>query len=804
MGSLLQDLHFTLRSLRRRPLFAAVAIVTMALGIGATTAIYSIVDGVLLRPLPFRDSGQLVQIREIFFDWKGNPVFGTMWNRVTVGMDEYEKLRDQSTSYSSLGVWSGAGLTLTDPVSGREELRGLRTSASLLGVLGERVVRGRDFTPGEDAVGGPKIVLIGYEFWQRKFGGRDDAVGTFLVAEGGSYEIVGILPKGLQIEQRSGPVDVWTLAGQDPDDRGHQNRSYNMVGRLKRGVTIAHADAEAAQLLATKTDQTRVGARVADWHVEQTQDVRAPLFLLLGAVALLLVIACVNVAMLLLGEAAARGQEMAARVALGAGRGRLVRQLLTESVVLAAIGTTFGTVIAWGTVKVLVATAPPQIPGMSHVQIDLRVLSFTAIAAITTGMLFGLAPALSLSRLSAGSVLRADARQIVAGRGRFQRSLVAIELAFSFLLLVGAALFSRSLDKLTSVSPGFRTDSLLVVNIGLPAEITKDSTRVREIYRGLADRVAGIPGVAAVTMGNVTPFTGESSSSPNEIEGHPLPPGTRGADAQHRVVMPGYFQTMRIPLIAGRALGPQDQVGSESVIVISQTMAKRDFPSENAIGKHVKHQGVWRTVVGIVGDVKFRDLGSEDEAMLYAPYTQRTQNALQLLVRTRVPTATETAPVKASVLDMVPSAIIRRTDAMTELVKKSFASERFRTMLVSLFGVLAAALATVGLYGVTARAVGQRRREVAIRVALGASGHSVVSLIVRATLGGVVVGIAAGLALALLGAQWAAPLLYGTDARDPLTYVAIVCGLVGLSVLASWIPARRAAGVPPASVLRGE
>jgi predicted permease len=805
MTSFLQDLRFTLRSLRRRPMFAAVAVITMALGIGATTAIYSIVDGVLLRPLPFRDSGKLVQIRDVFYNWKGNPVFGTMWDRVTVGMDEYETIRDKSTLYSAVGAWSGASMTLAPPGGEREALSGMRVSASMLGVLGERVVRGRDFTHGEDVVGGPKLVLIGYEFWQKHFGGTDDAIGKFLPGEDASYEIVGVLPKGLAIEQRSGPADFWTLAGQSEEDRGHGNRSYNAVGRLKARVSIERATAEANQLIAQKTTSNGpLGARVVDWHVEQTRDVRAPLFVLLGAVALLLVIACVNVAMLLLGEAASRGQEMAARVALGAGRSRLVRQLLTESMVLAALGTAVGTAMAWALTRGLVAVAPPQIPGMSGVHVDVRVLAFAAAAAIVTGALFGLAPALSLSRLSSAAVLRADARQIVAGRGTFQRSLIAIELALSFLLLIGAGLFSRSLERLSTVSPGFRADSMLVVSFALPPGVGRDSSRTRELYRTVAERIAAVPGVAAVTASSTAPFSGGSSSSPNEIEGRPLAPGEHGPDAQHRVVMPGFFQTMGIPIAAGRAIGDEDRVGSDPVVVVSEALAKRDFPAGNAIGKHIKHQNVWRLIVGIAGDVKFRGLSLDDEATVYVPYTQRANVSMQLLVRTKVPTATMTAPVKAAILAAAPGAMVRRTDVMSELVKKSFASERFRTLLVSLFGVLAALLASVGLYGVTARAVGTRRREVAIRVALGASTRSVVTLIVRATLGGVTIGIAAGLVVALLAARFAAPLLYGIDPRDPVTYAGIVVLLAGISLAASWVPARRAARVQPASVLRGE
>jgi predicted permease len=345
---------------------------------------------------------------------------------------------------------------------------------------------------------------------------------------------------------------------------------------------------------------------------------------------------------------------------------------------------------------------------------------------------------------------------------------------------------------------------LLVVSFALPPGVGSDSARTRELYRTVAERIAALPGVAAVTASSTAPFSGGSSSSPNEIEGRALGPGEYGPSAQHRVVMPGFFQTMGIPIVAGRAIGEEDRVGSDPVVVVSEALAKRDFPSGDAIGRHIKHQSVWRLIVGIAGDVKYRGLALDDEATVYVPYTQRANVSMQMLIRTRVPTASMTAQVKTAILAAAPGAMMRRTDVMTELVKKSVANERFRTLLVSLFGVLAAVLASVGLYGVTARAVSQRRREVAIRVALGASTRSVVTLIVRATLSGVSVGIATGLIVAVLAARWAGPLLYGIDARDPVTYGAIVLLLAGISVAASWLPARRAARVQPASVLRGE
>jgi predicted permease len=804
MRSLVQDLQFALRTLSRRRTFALVAITTIALGIGATTSIYSIVDGVLLRPLPWREPQRLVQVQQIFYKWKGDRVLDRMWDRIPLGVDEFELLRDRNTVFDGVGIWSDRGVTLTG-TGAPEQLSATLASASLLGVLGERVIRGRGFSPGEDDFGGPNVALVSFEAWQRRFGGRDDAIGKFVRLDSLSYEIVGVLPSGLRIEQGATSTDFWTPTGHEASDRGQQNRGFRAVARLKQGVTIERAEANASALLSGTSQAGPKGVRLADWHVEQTRDSRTPLFLLLGAVGLLLLIACVNVATLLLGESATRAREMAVRVSLGAGRLRLVRQLLTESVTLAVVGAAFGTLLAWWGTRAAIALAPTNIPGLGDVRVDLRVLVFSSCVALVTGLLFGLAPALSLSRLAPASLMRSGTGQSIAGRGRLQRVLVATELALSFVLLVGSGLLSRSLAKLTAVDPGFRTENLLLVRFSLPSVSYPDSLAVRQFYARATERLSSVPGVAAVTASSSAPFTGNHSSSSVDIEGHPLAPGEKGRDTEQRTILSNFFQTMEIPLVAGRSFTDDDRSGAELVVVVNETMARRDWPNELAVGKHVKYQGAWRTVVGVAADIRYGKLSAKPDPTIFTPFLQRAvRGGLPFLVRTRVPSAVVARSVRAALLEGDPNLQISTIDEMVTLVRRSFAEERFRTTLVSLFGALAAVLAAIGMYGVTSRAVARRTREVGIRVALGATGGSVIRLMVGSTLAGVAIGVAVGLLTTLAAANWAAPLLYGISARDPVTYVAILAFLALVSVVATWLPARRASRVQPAVVLRGE
>ncbi|MEJ7812066.1 MAG: ABC transporter permease [Gemmatimonadaceae bacterium] len=803
MYNLLQDLPFALRTLARRRAFTAVAIATIALGVGAATSIYSVVDGVLFRPLAFREPGRLVAVWQTFPQWLKEPILKGRWDRIPLSIPEYRDWAAEQRSFEHVAIWAGAGAMLGGGDT-PEQVPLLQASTSLLSVLGARPVLGRYILPGDDVVGSAPVAVVSHEAWMTRHAGDPRILGRTVTLDDTAYTIIGVLPRGLKVGREEAPP-YWVPVGRDPSDANERgDRSYTALGRLKAGVPMEQAAREADRILRGSEDRTRRGVRLAEWQVDQTRDVRAPLLVLLAAVGLLLVIACVNVATLLLGEAAAREHEMGTRIALGASRGRLVRQLLTESLVLAALGAAVGSLLAWWGTKALVALAPPRIPGIQDVRMDARVLAFALAAAAGTGLLFGIVPALTLSRQRSASLLRLGAGQSGRGRGTLQRALVGAEFALSVVLLVGAGLLSRSLLKVTAVDPGFRTDRLLVVRVALPRTEYADSTARREFYRAAHERLAALPEVEGVTASTTAPFGGGSSSSSIEIEGRLTGPGEQSHEAQQRTTLPDYFRTMGVPLLAGRTYTDADRPGAPLVVVISEALARRDWPTESALGKRVKFQGEWRTVIGIVGDVKFRKLSGDDEATIYAPLAQRAVSGLALLVRTRGRAATAVPAVRAALREVAPGAAVTAADEMTGLVARSFAEERYRTVLISLFGVMAALLAAVGMYGVTARAVSRQTREIGIRLALGATTWRVARLIVGHTLSGVAIGVVLGALGAAATAKLLAPYLFGVRSTDPATYAAAL-GLLGVaSVAASVLPARRAARVEPAVVLRGE
>jgi predicted permease len=627
MSRLRQDTLFALRTLRRRPTFAAIAIATIALGIGAATAIYSVVDGVMFRPLPFREPGRLVAVWQTYPFWRKDPILGRSWDRISFSIPEFRDWRASQTSFSHVGIWAGrSGMSLGG--TGTPEIVGvIRASSTLLDVLGTTPALGRMFTDGEDVVGGPPVLMVTWEAWQNRFQADPGIVGRVFRLDERPYTVVGVLPRGLSLSRTSSPAGdaiFWSPVGQEASDANNRgNHGYQGLGRLAPGVTVAHATEEADRILRGTESPDRRGVFLREWQVDQTRDVRKPLFVLLGAVGLLLLIACVNVAVLLLGEASAREQEIAARIALGAGRGRIIGQLLTESVSLASVGAVAGTALAWAGTRLLVALAPPRIPGLASVGIDLRVLGFTLAAAAGTGILFGLAPALTLARSSPSEVFRGASGQSGRGRGRLQRALVAAELALSLVLLVGASLLSRSLDRLTAVDPGFRADHLLAARITLPRTRYADSTVIREVYRRAAERLAALPGITAVTGISNVPFGGGNSSTSIEIEGRPVGPNERLHEMEQRTILPNYFEVLGIPLVAGRFFDANDRTGAPPVVIVSQMAARREFPDESPIGKRVRFQGTWREIVGVVADTKYRQLSMDDQATIYAPLEQR-------------------------------------------------------------------------------------------------------------------------------------------------------------------------------------
>ena len=800
MESLFLDLRFALRSLRRRPTFAAVTIATIALSIGAATAIYSVVDGVLFRSLPYHDAGRLVGVWQTDPDRRIQGILAPNWDRAPLDYTDFITWRAKQTSFVGVGVWTGFGAMLPGD-GGPEQVVGSRVSPGLFELLGVRPILGRTFLPGEDVVGGPHVTMLSYDAWTARFGGRQNIVGSTVRFDDVPYEIIGVLPKDFTLERGKPGAPFWIPAGQRPGDVGQHNRGFRAIARLKPSVTSEQASVETRQLLNAGDPASNKGVRLTNVVREETRDVRAPLLILLGAVGLLLLIACVNVATLLLGEAATREVEMSARVALGATRGRIVRQLLTESVFLSIAGAALGAVLAWWGTKVIVALAPQRIPGILTAAVDARVLIVTLVAATATGMLFGLAPALMLSEAGPATLLRAG--QSVRGRAGLQRAMVATELALSVVLLVGAGLMSRSLQKLTVVDPGFRSDRLLAVRLSF-ADPFRDTIQLRQFYTDALGRLAATPGVTGATAASNVPFTGGSSSSPYLLEGEgDAERKSHKHEVQQRVIAPNYFATTGIPIIAGRAFTADDRTDSPPVAIISEAAARRDFPNESAIGKRINYQGAWREIVGVARDVKFSRLSSPDQPSIYTSITQRI-SVMDIVVRTSGDPAASTARVREVVQDVGPTVAITGVEVMDALIRRSFSEERFRTALIDLFATIAAVLAAVGMFGVTSRAVSRRRHEVGIRVALGATGGSVVRMIVGHTLGGVAIGVVLGGLVAIAAARVLVPYLFGVSAYDPATYFGIAGLLVGVSVVASWVPARRAGRVEPAIVLRGE
>ncbi len=813
MDSLLQDFRFAMRTLLRRRTFTMVAVTTIALGIGAATSMYSVADGVLLRPLPFPQAGRLVVVWQTFPHWLQVAELARIWDQVPLSLPDYRDWQATQTSFEAVGIWNTRRVFLGGSES-PEWVLTVQASASMLQVLGLRPELGRYFVPGEDVVGGARVAVLTHEAWVARYHRDPHVLGSSVLLEGVPYTIIGVLPPGVSLGAwlPGRPLDTadgataWTPVGQDSASASRRDsHSFRALGRLKASVSLERARIETDQVLRRGEDPAKLGVRVTDWQADQAREVRAPLLVLLAAAVVLLLVACVNVATLLMGEASGRAHEMAARVALGARRGRLMRQLLTESLALAAAGGLAGTLLAWWGTRLLVAIAPAGIPGLVRVRVDLHVLAFALGAVLVTGVLFGLGPALVLSHTSPGAVLRSSAGSSARHRGGMQRALVSVQLALSMVLLVGAGLLSRSLAKLTAVSPGFRADHLLVVRVAYPIDRLRDARWMRETYRSGIERLAALPGVTAVAAGSVAPFSQTASGTTVEIEGRNDEPGAPQRTVQQRNVTAGHFRAMEIRLLAGRDFTDADGAGAPPVAVISDAEARRDWPGESPLGRRLRMQGAWRAVVGIVADVKFRKLRSADEPTVYVPAAQESYGRwTPFLVRTRGDERAAVPAIRAALREAAPSVVVVGADAMPELIRRSYADERYRTTLVSLFGLMAAVLAAVGMYGVTSRAVSGRMREMGIRVALGATAASVARLAVGYTLVGAMFGAGLGVVVALAATRVLAPFLFGVSATDPATYLGILLLLSLVGVAASWMPARRAGRVEPAIILRGE
>jgi putative ABC transport system permease protein len=801
---MMQDIAFAFRLLRRRPMFATLAILTIALGIGAATSIFSVVDGVLLRALPFNDPSRLVAIWIAQPSLKNDPVIARLAERTVLGTEDFYALRDGATAYSDIALWGGGPSLLVGPTS-TEQVHTVQVTASILDVLGEHVAMGRGIRPDENVLNGPKVALLGWECWTSRYGSDSSVLGRQITFDNGSYTIVGILPRGLRLDRTAAPADFWMPALQSQYDQPkYHNRSFFAIGRLKPGVTSAFATSEAIRLFRNASSDTTLSARVVNWQYDQTENTREPLYILLAASGLLLVIGCVNVAMLMLGEAASRERELAARIAIGASRTRVIRQLLVESVTLAFAGATLGAAFAWVFTRTLVSMAPARIPGIDSASVNLRALGFATVCAVIAGIAFGLAPALSIVRRSESALLRIGTGQSARQGRRIQQWLVATEIALSFVLLVGAVLLSRSLSRLGDVDPGFAARNIVTVKVAEPSTFRRDDVRRLAYYEEGVRRLAALPGVEAVSAGVNPPFGGGSSSSPVEVEGHVYASGHWAPSTEQRSVLPGYFAVLGVPIRAGRVFTDADNPNSELVAVISDATAKRDFPGEQPVGRRVKYQGELRRIIGVVGDVRASRLTRDAGPSLYTPLRQYGYGNVSFVIRSRANVATLAPSIRTALGAVEKTVSVSSITPMPTLVARSYAEESYRTVIVVAFAMLAAILATVGLYGVTARAVARRTREIGIRVALGATPIRAARLLMSDTLGGVLIGLAAGVPLSLLAGQRLSPFLFHVSSVDPVSFASVTTLLVGVAIIASGLPARRAGRSNPATVLSAE
>jgi putative ABC transport system permease protein len=814
MDSFLQDIRYSIRRLLKSPTFTLIVILTLALGIGANTAIFSAVNAVLLRPLGYGDPGRLVTIEHLY------PSLGGMKAPVSVpGFLDYQR----AASIQSMAVETNWAANLTGQ-GAPERLQGARVTGRLFTTLAVPALHGRALLPGEDSAGREHVVVLSYGLWQRLFGASGDVVGRSMSLNGESYQVVGVMPREFRDPQNRN-VELWVPLVFRPEQMADDQRTteyLNLVARVRPGVPLPQAAAE-IRTMAEQLKRRYPDAYPPDWSLVTTPlaqhmvgDVRPALLVLLGAVGFVLLIACANVANLLLARAAARSKEIAVRTALGASRDRLIRQLLTESVLLALLGGVLGLFLAFWGVRAIIAINPANLPRADEIGVDGPVMVFTLVVSLLTGLLFGLAPAVHTAATDLHGMLKEGGRGAAGDRGGqgLRRMLVIAEVALALTLLTGAGLLIKSFARLQGVDPGFDPDRLLTFNLSLPASRYPSDTSQIAFFDQVIPAVSAVPGVRAVGATSVLPFSGGWTTGGFQIEGYQPPPKQPGPWGDIRVVSPGYFQTLGIPLRRGRLLTDQDRMGSVEVAVIDDEFVRRYWPHQDPIGKRFTFgppAGAtdttlreWIQVVGVVGHTKQEGLDAENRLQLYLPYGQSGRAMLTFAVRTAGAPGQYVNQVRRAVQSVDPEQPLSNVRTMDELMSRSVGQRRLSMMLLSLFSGIALVLASVGIYGLMSYSVAQRSRELGVRIALGAERLDVLRLVLRQgmslALTGIVIGVGAAFGLSrLIESQ-----LYGVHATDPATFIAVAV-LLGLTALtANLIPAWRATRVDPAVVLREE
>jgi putative ABC transport system permease protein len=804
------DLTYAVRMLRGNPGFAAAAVVTLALGIGANTAIFSVCYAMLFKPLPYAEPGRIVTLWERQRD-------GTLGG---VAPANFVDWRDASRSFSGMAAMRASSFASSFILGGQGEaarLAGGDVSSSFFSVLGVRFMLGRNFLPEEDRRGGNRVAILSYPAWRDRFGADRAIAGKTITLDVNGYTVVGVLPANFQFgstaaefQARSQP-DIWVPLAFDPQRLQRNAHMLRVIARLAPGVALAQAQAEldviAANMARLYPDQDKDrGITAVSLAERATATVRAPLEALLGAVGLVLLIACANVANLLLSRAAARQTEMAVRVALGASRGRLARQLLTESLLLAGIGGAAGFLVALAVIAALASHLPPDLSRAAGTSGDVRMLVFTAVISLGTGIVFGLGPLVGMRRISAGESLKQSFRIAGASHSRLRNGLAVAQISIAIILLIGAGLMAKSLWALMHVSPGFRAANVLTARLSLPGLRYPDNRRIVAFERELLETLRRKPGVQSAGLATYLPLGGLDNSSSFLVEGRPpLPVGMYNM-ARYRPASAGYFETIGIPVLRGRSFTPADTADSPWVIVINESMAREYWGGQDPIGRRLQFGAAetWRTVIGVVGDVRHEGLDAQTGPEMYMPMDQsfNTESSPTLVVRTALDTGAAAGELRGVVAAIDRTIPVDRIQTMEQLVSGSVAQPRFRTLILAAFSMLALVMAAIGIYGVMNYLVIQRTREFAIRVSMGATRAEVLRLVLSRAAALIGAGTCLGLAGSVGLVRLIATLLFGTAPLDPLTFAAAPILLAAVALAASYLPAWRATRVDPMVALR--
>ncbi|HSE22488.1 MAG TPA: ABC transporter permease [Pyrinomonadaceae bacterium] len=800
MHNLLQDARYGIRMLLKRPGFTIVAVSTLALGIAANTAIFSVVNAVLLKPLPFPKSEQLVDLAETF-----KP---DGWG--TASVPTLEDWKQQNTVFTGISAFSFTSFNLQRNSDLPQRVPGLRVNANYFDVLGVKPILGRGFLPDEDSAGRDRVVVLSSELWRSSFNSDPQILNSTIPLNGEQYTVVGVMPPDLSSLYRS--VQMWSpLVFPEKDRQERGNHKYFVIARIKDGVTLAQAREQMNGVAQRLEEQYHNGRGIRLMQIQElwVAGVRPALILMMVAVGFVLLIACTNVANLLLARATVRQREISIRVALGAGRWRLVQQFLSEGLLLSIVGGALGVGLAWLGMDLLGKIAFPFLPRSQEIGIDSRVLLFTLSISILTSIIFGLVPALQAGRTDIQDVLKEGGNTISAGlaAGWLRQALVVVEISAAFVLLIGAGLMIRSVMQMKQVEPGFKAENLLTAKLSLPRERYADADSTIRFYNQLLDRVEALPGVEAAAVISHLPVEEQGYNGNVAVEGKTYPPNESPL-VEYRMVSSDYLKAANIPLLRGRFFTDQDRANSAPVVVINDSMAKKIWPGEDPLGKRVGDE-VKATVIGVVGDVKNYGLLKKPVAEMYAPYTMKDFWPdmlwnMRIMVRSNADDTNLAAAVRREVQAVDPAQPLYEVQSMTIVLENTVRDKSLNMTLLAVFAGISLLLAVIGVYGVMSYSVAQHTREIGIRMALGARPALILKLILGRGLFLIVIGVVIGLIASFGLTRFMSTMLFGVTATDPLTFVVIVLVLALVALLACLVPAQRAMRVNPIVVLRYE